>query len=168
MTAVLSEVARRGLSDLYDVERAMDKPRVLAVLRGEAAGADAAGPVGDLADRARLACLFAVSDRASGSDAEVAELCAALIAGADRLPVPREGAAGAGDGAAASFGAIGATLGSLIGAAAAGDGGAGGADPGAGGSAAAEARAEAERLCSAVRWIEQHRRETSVSTSKDR
>ncbi|KAA0157928.1 hypothetical protein FNF31_05656 [Cafeteria roenbergensis] len=161
MTAVLSEVARRGLSDLFELERAPSKAAVLRVLRGE--GADGSGCIGDLSDRARLACCFAVSSAADGTPKEIDELCAALETGASSLPPPPRHARGstAAEAAGSAFSALGATLGSLV-AGANSESAAAEAAAAEGAAGASKAVAEARRLAAAIRWVERHRRESAT------
>lgn len=178
MTAVLAEVARRGLSDLHSLQTAggMSKKQVLGVLSGEG---DGDSVIGTLPDRARLACIFLLSDASRATADEVAELSDALVAGAARLPPPpahgadtgpSDGVSSAAGAAAASLGSLGATLGSFISGAGVAD-----AEAAAGSGSTAPATeptdpaaipparlSEAKRLCGALRWAAQHRRDTTL------
>jgi hypothetical protein len=147
MTAVLGEVARRGLSDLHSLQTAggLSKKQVLEVLSG-GGETDSPGGIGMLPDRARLACIFLLSDASRATPDEVAELSDALVAGAATLPpAPAHGSSRPGSGesasaaasAAASLGSLGATLGSFISGGADGEGSAASGSAGAGADGAA-------------------------------
>jgi hypothetical protein len=149
------------------MEMSLDKAKVLKVLRGEALDEASGTAVGTVADRVRLACMFALSDKADGSEEEAKALGDAILEGATRSPCVSDP-----DGvrvSSSTASSIGATITSLFdSAAASASASADSASSDAPPALVQAAKREAERLIPAIAWVRKHRKETSVVDTSHR